>query len=68
MKPRVKTAKSKKSAAYVKALRKRLKVTQVELAGRLGVHPVTVRLWESALQNVSPAYLKLMELMKKDAK
>lgn len=51
------------TAADVVKLRKRLGLTQGQLAERLGVHVVTVRKWEADMQTVGAAYAKLLRLM-----
>ncbi len=47
----------------LRAIRKRLKVSQAELAKRLGVHRVTVAKWEIGTNPVPEMAAKLMRLL-----
>lgn len=52
----------------IKALRKRLGLTQFEFARRLGVVPQSVRRWESGRGNPSPMARRLLEELNKEGK
>lgn len=47
----------------IKELRKKLKYTQAQLAGELGVTPNTVARYEREEMNPSPPVLKLLRLI-----
>jgi len=47
------------------AIRQRLKLTQAELAVRLGVSRVTVARWESGLRTISEPVARLLRLLAK---
>lgn len=49
----------------VKSVRKRLGLTQVELAEKLGVSVHAVRKWEQGQRQIKGAALKLLQEMKK---
>jgi transcriptional regulator with XRE-family HTH domain len=42
------------TADQFKALRKRTGLTQVDVAGRLGVDPMTISRWERGLHPINP--------------
>jgi DNA-binding transcriptional regulator YiaG len=47
----------------VQRLRRRLGLTQVELAERLGVHPLTVSRWERGQVRVTEPMARLLRLL-----
>lgn len=47
----------------VRALRRKLGLTGSRFAALLGVHPVTVRKWETGAQAISPMAARLMRLL-----
>jgi transcriptional regulator with XRE-family HTH domain len=47
----------------LKQVRERLKLTQAELAARLGVTPNSVARWERGEMNMRPAIARLIELV-----
>ncbi len=49
--------------ATLRRLRLRLKLTQVQLADRLGVSPNTIARWERDEVGISPAMEKLIRLL-----
>jgi DNA-binding transcriptional regulator YiaG len=51
------------TSADVQRLRRRLGVTQVELAARLGVHPLTVSRWERGQVRVTEPMARLLKLL-----
>ncbi len=51
----------------VKAIRKRLGLTQKELAAAIGVHPVTVATWESGRYRVPEPTARLLQHLARDA-
>ena len=50
---------------HLRRLRKKLKLTQIELATRLGVHPITVSKWETGVHQVSEPVARLLGLFTK---
>jgi DNA-binding transcriptional regulator YiaG len=51
------------SPADVRRIRKRLGITQQQLADRLGVHPVTVRKWEAEMQAIRNTHATLIRVI-----
>jgi len=49
--------------ADVRRIRKRLRLTQEQLATRLGVHAVTVRKWEAGMQAIRNTHALLIRLI-----
>jgi DNA-binding transcriptional regulator YiaG len=47
-------------AEKLKRIRKRLALTQVELAVELGVHPITVAKWETGARGIAEPIAKLV--------
>jgi len=54
-------------ATEIQKLRLRLRLTQKEFAGRLGVDAITVSRWERGIQKPKPVHLRGMERLKKKA-
>jgi DNA-binding transcriptional regulator YiaG len=51
-------------AAELRRLREELKLTQVEFAHELGVHPMTVSKWESGARGIPEPVARLAQRMR----
>jgi len=56
------------TGAEFRRQRRRLGITQVELAKRLGVHSVTLSRWETDAHPIPEAAAQLVQLLKKPVK
>ncbi len=51
------------SSEQVKRLRMRLRLTQTELAAKLGVHPISVSKWERGVVPISEPTARLLAML-----
>ena len=61
-------AKLENNAVKVKTLRRKLRLTQAELAERCGVQRSAVTLWELGIRNPSGSALLLLKMLENTAK